>query len=362
MRTNSTLDNMINNTQRKIIHIDMDCFYAAVEIRDTPDLKNKPVAVGGNASERGVLCTCNYIARKFGVHSAMPTATAIRLCPDLILLPVNMAKYKLVSRQIQAIFREFTDLVEPLSLDEAYLDVTDSAYQSGSATLIAEEIRKLIWERHQLTASAGVASNKFLAKIASGWNKPNGICVISPNMTKEFVAKLEVSKLFGVGKVTAEKLHRLNIKTCSDLCHYSLAELCRKFGKLGNTLYYQARGIDNRSVEPNRLRKSLSVERTFAHNIEDPQEALDAFSNIFAALQRRLAEANITVPIKAQFIKIKFKDFTHTTAEQSTLVIDFNQLVLLFNQAYARFQKPIRLLGAGVVFDQRGVSSQQELF
>jgi DNA polymerase-4 len=164
----------MTNPQRKIIHIDMDCFYAAVEIRDNPSLVSKAVAVGGAASARGVLCTCNYIARSFGLHSAMATSNAMRLCPELVLLPVNMAKYKAVSQQIQAIFKQFTVLVEPLSLDEAYLDVTNSQHNSGSATLIAEAIRHEIWQTHQLTASAGVAANKFLAKIASGWNKPNG--------------------------------------------------------------------------------------------------------------------------------------------------------------------------------------------
>lgn len=326
---------------RKIIHIDMDCFYAAVEIRDNPKLIGKPVAVGGNANERGVLCTCNYIARKYGVRSAMPTMTALRLCKDLVLLPVNMAKYKSVSRQIQALFYEFTDLVEPLSLDEAYLDVTGSSDFSGSATLIAEEIRRRIWKEFQLTASAGVATNKYLAKIASAYNKPNGIFVITPMDTESFVAKLPVNKLFGVGLVNALKLEKMNIKNCSDLRQYTLTELINRFGKLGHNLYFQARGIDNRNVEPNRIRKSLSVERTFATNISDFNYAKDFIFQLFEQLKKRLSEALVGLPVKAAFIKIKYSDFKHVTKEMATKEIGVEIFLDLFVNAVTRYNPHI---------------------
>ncbi|MCE3269463.1 MAG: dinB, partial [Burkholderiales bacterium] len=206
---------------RKIIHIDMDCFYAAIEIRDNPELINKPVAVGGN-SERSVLCTCNYVARRYGVHSAMSSRIAKSKCKDLIILPVNMSKYKKAAKIIQSIFFEFTNLVEPLSLDEAYLDVTSNQNHNNSASLIAQDIRERIWDEVNLTASAGIAPNKFLAKIASGWNKPNGQFVIPPNMINSFVANLPVEKIFGVGKVTLAKLHKMNIKKCIDVQEFSL--------------------------------------------------------------------------------------------------------------------------------------------
>ena len=193
---------------QKIIHIDMDCFYAAIEIRDNPDLSTKPVAVGGSTDRRGVLTTCNYVARKYGIHSAMATATALRKCPNLIVLPVRMQLYKDVSSEIRDIFYQYTELVEPISLDEAYLDVTDSNHCYGSATWIASRIRKEIFNKCRITASAGVAPNKFLAKVASDWKKPNGQTVITPEDILDFVAKLKVEKINGVGKVTAEKLHR----------------------------------------------------------------------------------------------------------------------------------------------------------
>lgn len=348
--------------RRKIIHIDMDCFYAAVEIRDNPSLASKAVAVGGAASQRGVLCTCNYIARSFGLHSAMATSNAMRLCPELVLLPVNMAKYKAVSKQIQVIFKQFTDLVEPLSSDEAYLDVTNSQQHSGSATLIAEAIRYEIWHQHQLTASAGVAANKFLAKIASGWNKPNGIYVIRPEQSLDFIAGLPVNKLFGVGKVTASKLAALNIKTCTDLQAYSLPELSGRFGKLGRQLYYQVRGIDSRPVEPNRPRKSVSVENTFVQDLTEYNQAITEINQLYSRLELRTANTAET-PIKSQFIKIKFNDFKLMTAEVQSTSLNLEQFLSLFNTLYTKQAKPIRLLGLGVSFKERQtISPQLSLF
>jgi DNA polymerase-4 len=207
--------------QRKIIHIDMDCFYAAVETRDNPDLQGKPVAIGGSANKRGVLSTCNYEARTFGLHSAMLTATALQRCRQLVLLPVNMQKYRQASTQIHQIFHRYTDLIEPLSLDEAYLDVTDNTDCQGSASLLAKQIRSEIEQELRLTASAGIAPNKFLAKIASDWHKPNGQFVIPPEAIEEFMIELSVKKIPGVGKVTAEKLHKLGISTCGQLQNIS---------------------------------------------------------------------------------------------------------------------------------------------
>lgn len=357
--------NTILQQKRKIIHIDMDCFYAAVEIRDNPELANRAVAVGGSELRRGVLCTCNYQARKYGVRSAMATATALRLCPGLMVLPVNMAKYKQVSRQIQAIFREYTELVEPLSLDEAFLDVSNSPYHNGSASLIAEEIRQRIWSEHQLTASAGVSVNKFLAKVASAWNKPNGLCVVRPEQIEQFVTALPVNKLFGVGKVTAKKLSQLQVKTCADLQQFSLLELSKRFGKLGQALYYQARGIDNREVTPNRPRKSLSVESTFVENITNIELAKIELSKLYDSFTVRLADAQISSLIRSAFIKIKFADFTQSSSEVSVSELSlaiFLELLVKNNQLY--LQKPIRLLGLGVSFrvEEEFSQAQQELF
>ncbi len=342
---------MLSNKIRKIIHIDMDCFYAAIEIRDNPLLANKPVAVGGAEGERGVLCTCNYIARKFKVRSAMATAYAKRLCPDLIVLPVNMKKYQEVSELIRAIFLEFTPLVEPLSLDEAYLDVTHSSHYQGSATLIAEAIRQKIFNTVHLTASAGVSINKLLAKIASGWNKPNGLFVIRPQEVELFMKSLPVAELYGVGKVTARKLHELGLKTCSDLQTVSPKELIEHFGeKGGNRLYEQCRGIDYRAVEPNRIRKSLSVEQTFKQDREMNGECLSTLSELYDSLLVRLKNHNENRPIKNQFIKIKLSDFKTVTLERSSRTIDFslyeNLLFELINRSYGK----IRLMGMGVHF------------
>lgn len=336
---------------RKIIHVDMDCFYAAVEIRDNPTLADKPVAVGGAPNQRGVICTCNYLARRFGVHSAMATATAYQRCKDLVVLPVNMLKYKAVAKSIHAIFREYTPLVEPLALDEAYLDVTGSTHHHGSATWIAEAIRRRIWDQERLTASAGVAPNKFLAKVASGWNKPNGLFVISPKEVTTFVLALPVEELFGVGKITAQKLHRLKIATCADLQNWSLADLTERFGKLGQRLYHQCRGIDERSVIPDRERKSLSVEQTFAKDKSNLAECRDIIMTLYQQLSDRLANSMPRRSIKNQFVKIKLNNFQQKTAETVSAELNLDQYFTLLQRCYEQEQKPIRLLGLGVHFN-----------
>ncbi|MCD6047138.1 MAG: dinB [Gammaproteobacteria bacterium] len=341
---------MSNNKQKKIIHVDMDCFYAAIEIRDNPSLANKPVAVGGSADRRGVICTCNYIARQYGVHSAMPTRTALKLCPELILLPVNMAKYKQVAKKIHAVFHEFTHLVEPLALDEAYLDVTECSAFQGSATLIAKAIRERILHQENLTASAGVAPNKFLAKVASGWKKPDGLFVITPREVKNFVKNLAVEEIFGVGKVTAKKLKQLGLKTCADLQKCSLLMLIQHFGKFGQQLYDQCRGIDNRLVKPDRVRKSLSVECTFSNDLAAYDACIEALNGLYQRLVERLELSAAQLAIKNQFIKIKYADFHLTTAEMISEKLTLQTFIDLFQNTYQKKTSPIRLLGIGVHF------------
>lgn len=252
---------------RKIIHVDMDCFFAAVEMRDNPALRDIPIAIGGSRERRGVISTANYPARKFGVRSAMPTGMALKLCPHLTLLPGRFDAYKEASNHIREIFSRYTSRIEPLSLDEAYLDVTDSVHCHGSATLIAQEIRQTIFNELQLTASAGVAPVKFLAKIASDMNKPNGQFVITPAEVPAFLQTLPLAKIPGVGKVSAAKLEAMGLRTCGDVQKCDLVTLLKRFGKFGRILWERSQGIDERDVNSERLRKSVGVERTMAEDI-----------------------------------------------------------------------------------------------
>ena len=336
---------------RKIIHIDMDCFYAAVEMRDNPSLQNKPIAIGGLSEHRGVLSTCNYLARNDGLHSAMATAKAFRLCPDLVLLPVNMSKYKSVSKQMRDIFSQYTSIIEPLSLDEAYLDVSNCDLHHGSATLIARAIKDQISKELNLTASAGVAPNKFLAKVASDWEKPNGLFVITPDQVDEFVKKLSIKKIYGVGKVTAQKMEKIGIKTCWDLQQIELAKLVKHFGNFGGKLYKLCRGIDDRQVEPQRIRKSLSVEETYSVDLKDFAVCDKALGPLIERFHERLSKVS-NLQIAKQFIKIKFYDFTHTTVEQVVAQLDCVLYKKLLREGFDRHNKPVRLLGVGVRFKQ----------
>lgn len=336
----------MNPNGRKIVHIDMDCFYAAVEIRDNPSLRGKPVAVGGR--ERGVLTTASYEARKFGLRSAMATSHALKLCPQLILLPVNFEKYRAASRIIRSIFAEFTEKVEPLSLDEAYLDLTESSHNNGIATKTALEIRKLIWERTQLTASAGIAPNKFLAKVASDWKKPNGQFTVTPEMVPEFVKALKVEKIPGVGKVTAGKMHELGIFTCADLQSKSLDELQSRFGSWGVKLNDLCRGVDLREVSNDDERKSVSVETTYSKDLATVEECKTKLPELFEDFMRRLTKAEAQELIKSLVVKIKFGDFTQTTLERSAdATPSLATFEKMLGEAFLRGNKPVRLIGIG---------------
>ncbi|MGE5622153.1 MAG: DNA polymerase IV [Bacillota bacterium] len=347
---------------RKIIHCDCDCFYAAVEMRDDPSLRGKPLAVGGRPEQRGVVATCNYEARRYGVRSAMPMAQALQRCPGLIVLPPAMDKYRAASRQILAIYRDYTELVEPLSLDEAYLDVTASPHFQGSATLIAQDIRARIADTVGITASAGVAPNKFLAKIASDWNKPNGQFVIRPQDVDAFVAALPVDKLFGVGRVTAAKLNQLGVYTCADLRGWSMLQLQRHFGKFGASLYHLCRGIDRRAVNPSSERKSVSVEETYATDLPDLDACRRELAPLLDMLLKRVRRAGAERHVRKLFVKIRFDNFRRTTAECVSANIDAGQCHRLLETAWRRGARPVRLLGVGVRLDEEDDVLQLGLF
>lgn len=346
---------------RKIIHCDCDCFYAAVEMRDDPSLRNLPVAVGGRPHQRGVIATCNYEARRFGVRSAMAAGQALKLCPDLILLPPAMEKYRAASAQILAIYRDYTDAVEPLSLDEAYLDVTHAAVCNGSATLIAREIRQRIAQTVGITASAGIAPNKFIAKIASDWNKPNGQFVVTPEQVEHFVAQLPVEKLFGVGKVTAEKLKCLGAHTCADLRAWSQRELLQQFGRFGERLFELCRGIDRREVDTQRERKSISVEETYPLDVPNLAACQRQLPHLLAKLNERLQRARSETNTNKLFLKIRFADFRQTTIECAGTAAQPALFTKLLETGFQRGQQPVRLLGVGVRLADK-IADQLELF
>jgi DNA polymerase-4 len=352
----------VNLPARKIIHCDCDCFYASVEMRDDPSLRGRPLAVGGRADQRGVIATCNYEARRYGIHSAMATAQAIKLCPDLLLIPPNMEKYRIASRQIMDIYRDYTELVEPLSLDEAYLDVSNSPHCKGSATLIAQEIRQRIFETVGITASAGVAPNKFVAKIASDWNKPDGLFLVKPSEVDAFVAALPVKKLFGVGKVTAAKLNRLGAQTCADLRGWTMDSLQQHFGSFGARLYDLCRGIDYREVNPERERKSVSTEETYTPDVPDLDACLALLPELYEHLLGRIKRAGAEKFINKLFIKIKFADFQRTTVECVGYAPNMETYRRLMETGWLRASRPVRLLGVGVRLSDTENVEQLSLF
>lgn len=339
---------------RKIIHVDMDAFFASVEQRDRPELRGKPIAVGGG-SARGVVAAASYEARAYGVRSAMPGAIAARKCPDLIFVKHRFDAYKAVSEQIRSIFFEYTDLVEPLSLDEAYLDLTHNKKGMKSATLIAEEIRQRIFKETRLTASAGVSVNKFLAKVASDINKPNGLTLIAPHDIPDFIDALPIERFFGIGKVTAEKLKRRNIHTGKDLKKLSKSALSELFGKSGPHFYNICRGIDHREVKPNRQPKSISCEETYSNNIRSQEECHEAIESLARRLKDRLEKNRFKKRHKLEgktiTLKIKFADFTQQTRSKTfPLPIGDDELaslgIALLQQE--QIEQDIRLLGLGV--------------
>ncbi|WP_075183475.1 DNA polymerase IV [Pantoea sp. 1.19] len=335
---------------RKIIHVDMDCFFAAVEMRDNPALREIPIAIGGSRLQRGVISTANYPARKYGVRSAMPTATALKLCPHLTLLPGRYEEYKTASRHIREIFSRYTPLIEPLSLDEAYLDVTDSPHCHGSATLMAQAIRRTIEQELNLTASAGVAPVKFLAKIASDRNKPNGQFVITPEQMPAFIRTLSLAEIPGVGKVTAKKLEALGLRSCADVQNTDLAALLRRLGKFGRVLWERCNGIDTREVITERERKSLGVERTLMEDIHHWSDCLPILDFLYEELERRLKQLRPDCQIARQGVKLKFNDFQQTTQEHVWPVLNKADLVAVAKQSWdaRREGRGVRLVGLHV--------------
>ncbi len=334
---------------RKIIHVDMDAFYASVEQRDDPALKGRPVAVGGG--HRGVVAAASYEARVFGVRSAMPSVTAKRRCPDLVFVKPRFDVYKAVSNQIREIFADYTDLIEPLSLDEAYLDVSEDRHGLGSARAIAEQIRARIRAETGLTASAGVSYCKFIAKLASDHNKPDGICVITPERGAAFVATLPVKRFHGVGPVTAAKMERLGIHTGADLAAWSLPELEGHFGSSGGWYWRIARGIDDRQVKSDRPNKSVSAERTFDTDLRDPIELAQQLERVAGFAWTRIERAGARG--RTVTLKVKFADFTLITRSRSLPVpvetrADFTAVGQDLLARLMPVPKGIRLLGLGL--------------
>ena len=332
---------------RKIIHIDMDAFYASVEQRDHPEWRGKAIAVGGGG-RRGVVTTASYEARKFGVRSAMPGFKAIKLCPHLIFAPLRFDAYKAASQHIRSIFRRYTDLIEPLSFDEAFLDVTENKMEEPVATILANQIRADVKRETGLTCSAGVSYCKFLAKVASDMNKPDGITIIKPSQAERFIERLPIRKFFGIGKVTARKMEALNIYTGGDMKTWSKLDLATRFGKAGRYYYDIVRGIDNRPVQPNRVRKSIGVERTFRDDLEGYEAIFPELLKIMEMFIERLEKANnygrtITMKVKTN----DFKTLTRSTSKDYYIkdkveIMDIAQMLL--DQNIDTFDS-IRLLG-----------------
>lgn len=336
----------------------MDCFYAAIEMRDKPELRNKPIAVCGQ-SARSVLSTCNYEARKFGCRSAMPTYQAVKLCPNLILLPPRFDVYKEESRRIRSIFEKHTNAIEPISLDEAFLDVSHSDRYAWD---IAKEIRQQIFDSIELTASAGISCNKLLAKIASDLKKPNGQAAILPEDAISFMAKLPVRTIWGIGPKMETSLNQLGLKTCGDLQKFSKIELIERFGRFGSELFYLCRGIDDRPVETNFVAKSLSTERTFEHDLHHIEKMLEEVDLCWKDLQKDLAKPRyLQRKIHKAFVKLKFSDFSRTTKECICKVPAIDTFYKLLVQARERKPLSVRLIGIGVRFEDENGNADMQL-
>ncbi|MBM9520713.1 DNA polymerase IV [Desulforhopalus vacuolatus] len=337
--------------QRKIIHIDMDAFFASVEQRDNPQYRGKPLIVGGSPRSRGVVAACSYEARVFGIHSAMPSAHAVRCCPQALFVRPRIDRYREVSQEIMGIFHNITNLVEPLSLDEAFLDVTENSWGECSATRLAEIIRKEIYTATGLTASAGVSCNKFIAKVASDINKPDGLTLIPPEQAEAFVASLPIGKFYGVGKATKKKMLALGIKTGASLRQWTLPDLTFHFGKSGQFFYNISRGLDERPVQPGQMRKSTGRETTLSEDIDDILE----IQTILKELAREVGESLCTLHERGftLTLKVRFQDFTTITrshTSQIPITSDFDIYTLLPNllTQVEFYGKKIRLLGVSV--------------
>ncbi len=336
---------------RKIIHIDMDAFFAAVEVRDNPQYRGKPLIVGGDPNSRGVVATCSYEARKYGIHSAMASAVAYRLCPHAIFVHGRYEVYSQISKQIKSIFDEYSHLVEPVSIDEAYLDVTYNKKGMKSATLIAKDIKQRIFQETGLTASAGVSYNMFLAKIASDMDKPDGLVVIPPDKAKQVLEELPIGKFYGIGKVTEKKMQMLGIHTGKDLKEQTLEELIRHFGKAGKYYYYIVRGIDKREITTERDIKSIGNENTFAKDIDDMQEMKEYLSKCAAKIEERLRKHNVAG--RTITLKIKYPDFYQATRSR-TLQNSTQEKEVIITTVYSLLEETlvkkcsVRLLGISI--------------
>ena len=331
-------------------------------MRENPALMHRPVAVGGSPEHRGVISTCNYPARREGVHSAMASRTALRLCPDLLILPHRMALYRDVSQQLGKILGQYSDVIEPLSLDEAYLDVTGSSRYSGSATRTAEAIREHVCRELGIKVSAGVAGNKFLAKVASDWRKPDGLYVVEPCRADEFIQTLPVARIPGVGKVMQQRLAELGVTECGQLQRFSQVALSEKFGSFGLRLYALCRGQDERPVSCERIRKSLSVEHTYVQDIFSQQGCEAVLPELCLRLQTRLKHLDNSCRVSKAFVKVKFTDFTQTTLERGNIGWNVGSFQVLLREALQRHSGGVRLLGVGVRFAVTESAKQMLLF
>src|SRR5690625_3397488 len=347
---------------RKIIHCDADCFFAAIEMRDDPSLRNRPMAVGGSPQSRGVISTCNYEARRYGVRSAMASAHAQRLCPDLLIVPHRMDAYREASQALRQIFFQYTERVEPLSLDEAFLDVSDSEHCEGSATRIAQEVRSKVKAELGISVSAGVAPNKFLAKIASDWRKPDGLFVITPEQVTEFIRELSVAKIPGVGPVTKQKLSDLQLHTCADVQQLSRFDLHQHFGRFGEKLYDYSRGMDERPVQAHRRRKSVSVEETYTQDLISFDQWQQELSLLCDALSTRLQRIDHYYVVQGCTVKVRYHDFTIRTSDGPAGPIRASSFAPLLTSLWERRSDPIRLLGIGVRLRDEAISHQWDLF
>lgn len=344
---------------RKIIHVDADSFYASVEERDDPSLVGKPVVVGGRPDGRGVIATANYVARSYGVRSAMPSSQALRLCPTLVFIKPDMKKYRVASQGMHQVFARYTDLIEPLSLDEAYLDVSECSHHAGSGTRIAQAIKAEVFEQVGIRVSAGVSVNKFLAKVASDWEKPDGLTVLPPDAVDAFVGQLPLRKFPGVGPKLAERLKNEGYLRGQDLQALSRRDCVRAYGAMGERLFHLARGIDERPVRVSRERKSVSVERTFSDDLLDLDACEAALLALIESLEERMEKHADRV--RSVFVKVKFNDFTQTTAEGALEVDLINSAKRYLQEAHARGQRPVRLLGVGVRLGPLEWGAQLEL-